>query len=528
VSSGSETAYHEIEIAVRNPNTPFTDVRDEILDEGESWTEVFDPQGMVGTNEATLEFSRIPPIDFGKRMSYLLRYPHGCIEQTTSSVFPQLFLGKVMDLSDERKARIESNIEAGIKRIGTFTTATGGLAYWPGREDPNSWGTNYAYHFLIEAQKQGYYVSSELMRKINEYQRAQARNWNESGYRWSDLIQAYRLYTLALANSPELGAMNRFREKDDLSSQARWRLAAAYVLIGQPEAARDILTGTTTEVDDYQELSGSYGSSTRDRAMILETLALMGRNEEAALVARDISRKLSSERWMSTQTTAYSLIGVAKFLEESDAAGEMKASFVLNGDQDGSINSQAFINQLPLNMDEYDQNELEIENESDGSLFVRLILKGTPLIGDNVSQSNSLVQKVRFTNLEGEEIDPAELEQGTDFIAEVSVSNPGLRGEYKEMALTQIFPSGWEIRNTRMDDESFSEPVSPFDYQDIRDDRIYTYFDLGPNSTKVYRVQLNASYLGEFYLPAVSTGAMYDESISAKTPGKWVKVVSPE
>ncbi len=79
-----------------------------------------------------------------------------------------------------------------------------------------------------------------------------------------------------------------------------------------------------------------------------------------------------------------------------------------------------------------------------------------------------------------------------------------------------------------MDDESFSEPASEFNYQDIRDDRVYTYFDLGANQSKTFRVQLNASYAGEFYLPAVVSYAMYDESISARVPGEWVEVQGNE
>lgn len=528
VKSGEETAYHEIEIAVRNPNTPFVDVRSKILEEGEQWEEVFESQGMLGTNKATLEVSRIPPIDFGRRLDYLLQYPHGCIEQTTSSVFPQLFVGKVMELDSERKEKIESNIQAGITRIAKFMTPTGGLGYWPGNSDPNAWGTTYAYHFLLEAQKLGYYVPSALMTKINQYQKAYARNWTETEYRYSDLLQAYRLYTLALANTPELGAMNRFRERQELTSQARWRLASAYVLVGQPEAANEILTSATLSIPEYKELSRNFGSSVRDQAMILETLALLQRREDAALVARDISAKLSSNTWLNTQATAYSLIGITKFLDQFDAAGEIDAIFSLNSTKQGSIKSGAFITQISLNVDEFNQNRFVIDNNTEGTLFTRLILEGTPLIGDNISFSNSLVQKVEFLDLNGNKIDPAVIEQGTDFIAEVSLSNPGLRGEYKEMALTQIFPSGWEIRNTRMDDQSFSEPTSSFDYQDIRDDRVFTYFNLAPNKTKVFRVQLNASYVGEFYLPAVSTSAMYDETISSRTAGNWVNVVAAE
>lgn len=526
--SGGETAYHEIEIAVRNPNTPFVDIKNEILDENESWSVSFDPQGMIGTNSAMLEVSRIPPIDFGRRLDYLLRYPHGCIEQTTSSAFPQLFISDVMDISDEQQSRIGKNIEGAITRLSRFLTPSGGLGYWPGYENANSWATSYGYHFLLEAQKLGYYVPANLMNNINRFQQSHARNWTKTEYRRSDLTQAYRLYTLALANTPELGAMNRFRERTDLTAQAKWRLAAAYVLVGQPEAANEILEGATISVPDYKELSGNFGSSLRDQTMILETLSLLNRREEAAALARDISTHLSSKEWLSTQTTAYSLIAISKFLHQFNASGEMIASFTLNGNREGSIRTSAYVTQIPLNMDEYSGNGLVLDNKSEGTLFARLILEGTPLIGDNISASNSLSQKIRFVDLEGDEINPNEIEQGTDFVAEVSVRNPGLRGDYQEMALTQIFPSGWEVRNTRMDGESFSEPTSSFDYQDIRDDRVYTYFDLRSTSTKVFRIQLNASYLGEFYLPAISTEAMYDETISARTPGEWVKVVAPE
>jgi uncharacterized protein YfaS (alpha-2-macroglobulin family) len=281
-------------------------------------------------------------------------------------------------------------------------------------------------------------------------------------------------------------------------------------------------------VEDYRELSRSYGSSLRDRAMILEALSLLKRNQDASLVARSVSQELSSQRWLSTQTTAYGLIAISKFLEESGSSGDINASYTLNGRREGKIGSQAFITEINLKMNELSENKLVFKNESEGTLFARLILKGTPLLGDDITNSNSLNQKIRYTDLDGNSIDPESIEQGSDFIAEVTISNPGLRGNYEEMALSQIFPSGWEIRNTRMDDASFSEPTASFEYQDIRDDRIYTYFDLRAKQSKTFRVQLNASYAGEFYLPSLTTYAMYDETISARNAGKWVNVVPVE
>ena len=99
-------------------------------------------------------------------------------------------------------------------------------------------------------------------------------------------------------------------------------------------------------------------------------------------------------------------------------------------------------------------------------------------------------------------------------------------GHYKELALTQIFPSGWEILNTRLFDSGTNQEGDKATYQDIRDDRVYTYFDLNAGAEKKFIVHLNAAYLGRFYLPTISCEAMYDNKISARKPGKWINVVN--
>ena len=115
------------------------------------------------------------------------------------------------------------------------------------------------------------------------------------------------------------------------------------------------------------------------------------------------------------------------------------------------------------------------------------------------------------------------LKMGTNFIAEVTVINPGTRGRYSNLALTQIFPSGWEILNPRMSDADLVSGATPT-YQDVRDDRVMSYFDLGSNQRITLRMQLNATYQGRFYMPAVKVNAMYDESIISIEPGKWIEV----
>lgn len=525
-TSTNEKAHDEIEIAVRNPNMPVTDVVAKTLAPGESWNTTFSALGMEGTNLGMLEVSQTPPADFGKRLNSLLRHPHNYAEAIISSAFAQLFVVNIADLSVEEKREIQGRVNETINQLNAYLTFNGGVAMWPGHEDANAWISSYAHHFLLEAEKRGFYVPAGMKQSLAHFQSERARNWNAPAENpRADLIQAYRLYTLALSNAPEIGAMNRLRESERLSPQARWRLAAAYAVAGQKQAADDLLTTQNYTVNEYQEMGYSFGSALRDKAMILETLILLERSDDVAPLAQELSRALSSDNWLNTQATAYSIIALAQYFGKYAASDNMQAAFSVNGKEAG-INTNALLTQLPLSISEREENQFSLSNKGEGTLYARLILQGTPLIGESSSASSNLIQKVRFTNLQGDEIDPARLPQGTDFIAEVSISNPGLRGDYQELALSQIFPSGWEIRNTRMEDEAFGRPVSSFNHQDIRDDRVYTYFDLAANQTRVYRIQLNAAYAGRFYMPAISTSALFDDGIHARSAGKWVEVIA--
>jgi uncharacterized protein YfaS (alpha-2-macroglobulin family) len=310
--------------------------------------------------------------------------------------------------------------------------------------------------------------------------------------------------------------------------QAKWRLAAAYAIVGQPEAARQIIANLGIAVPDYRELSYTYGSSLRDEAMILETLSLLNNKTEGLDLMRKISAALSeNDRWMSTQTTAYCLIAAIKFICSDPQSGgsrtnEVNFSFSVNNQSGTNVQSRLPLVQRDVSNE---QGSLQLTNKGEGVLYARLVQKGTPVQGDQTAAENGLRMSVIYKGVNEEVLDPASLVQGTDFVAEVTIYNPGTRGSYQELALTQIFPSGWEILNTRLYDlEEFYAKDRP-EYQDIRDDRVYTYFDLGAGERKTFKVLLNASYGGRFYLPTLYCEAMYDNTINARKPGQWVEVV---
>ena len=531
-SGAGEKATQEIEIDIRNPNPFVTDIYAGVLENGEKWNNGFSLPGVEGTNSITLEVSNIPPLNVGNRLGYLIRYPHGCVEQTTSSAFPQLYVTELMEVDAMQKKEIPFNIKAAIEKLKRFQNNSGGFSYWPGDNESNTWGTTYAGHFLLEAKNLGYNVSEIMINRWVKFQQRKAKNWtersDESGYYSSNnkLIQAYRLYTLALAGKPEFGAMNRLRESRNLPSTAKWRLAAAYALAGKPEVGKQIIGNLTTVVENYTELSYTYGSQLRDQAMILEALIQLKDKKGAAEMVVEISDKLGSDYWYNTQAVSYSLLAMGKFTKENKLSDQLKFAYQIDDGKVIDAGSQKSIMHIDIPAKNAVNRSVSVSNKNNGIIYARLIVNGQPVVGDQTEASNHLAIKVLYKTTEGQTLNPDKIPQGTDFIAEVSITNPGTKGRYyKEMALTQIFPSGWEITNTRMTNVTNFENTDIPTYQDIRDDRVYSYFNIRSQKTQTYRVQLNAAYQGRYYLPSISCEAMYDHTINARKKGKWVEVV---
>ncbi len=528
-SSGAEKADYEVELDIRNPNPPVTQVTEMTLAAGQQWKTIAAPIGVAATSTAVLEISSVPSMNLQKRLNYLIEYPHGCIEQITSAAFPQLVLNQLTDLDDYKKSRVDKNVKAAISRLQNFQRPDGGFSYWPGGSESDDWGSSYAGHFLIEAQNNGYLVSDNMLQQLKSYQRGKANSWAPSttNFYGGDLSQAYRLYGLALAKAPELGAMNRLKEFKYISAEAKWRLAAAYSLAGQENTALDLISGLATTFPQRTSWGFTYGSDTRDQAMVLETLTLLKKKAKAEELLKTICAKLSQDYWYSTQTTAYSLIAIAKYCGKNPSGAKIMATGTVDG-KNVDINAASYIKQLPILFSKGSSNVV-ITNKGSNTLYVRLITQGQPLAGDSLKINNNpavLNMNVSYVSQNGAAIDISKLTQGTDFVAKVVVTNPGNRGYYSEMALSQIFPSGWEILNARMFDGEGAFKSSSSTYQDIRDDRVYTYFNIGSSQTYTYYIQLNASYLGRFFLPGTYCEAMYDNSITAGVNGKWVEVVN--
>ncbi|NOZ48140.1 MAG: hypothetical protein GXO79_15385 [Chlorobi bacterium] len=521
VKSGKEEAHTYIELDVRNPSLPITNVITKVLEPNEKWQQTFSPVGIKGTNKGTLEVSSIPPLNLKKRLNYLIRYPFGCIEQTVSSVFPLLYIENLTDLNESELKYFDEKIIAAIQRISTFQHENGGFGYWPESQDIDEWCTSYSGNFLLAAREKGYSIPSGLLTKWLKYQQRKAQRWMDDGPH-SQLIQAYRLYTLSLAGKPEISALNYLREKHNLKTDAKWRLAAAYKLAGKSNISEKLTENLSTKVQSYSENSFTYGSGLRDKALILETLTILNNKPLAFNMIADISKELSSNKWLSTQTLAYSLQAISKYYENYKPKEEIQFSYSINMGKKNTFSGFSEIFQTKIPMQFTLDKIFEITNESEQLLHVAIILEGIPEKGDKINLSNNLKIKVNYKLLDGTIINPASIKQGTDFISDVTVTYLGKKNFREQFAVQQVFPSGWEIFNSRLYGDNTENNV---EYEDIRDDRVYTYFYLQKGQTINFTTLLNASFAGKFYLPAIYAEAMYDGTINARKHGLWVRVI---
>lgn len=525
-TSGSERAEAEIEIEIRNPNPPVTVEENGLVEGGKEWKATLTAPGMAGTNQMWLELSGLPPMNLSKYLEELIHYPHGCIEQTVSAAFPQLFLDKLTGLDADQKLRVEANIRQALQRLLSFQLPDGGFSYWPGGREVSEWGSIYAGHFMVLTEQKGYTLPIGLKNKWQRYQQNAARKWepatvrNGIVYRSSELEQAYRLYTLALSGSPDLGSMNRLRETVSTPA-AKWRLGAAYLLAGQPNALTQLINPLNREVEKYTEPGSTFGSDLRDQAMILETLVLWKDTKNAFIVLKEISDQINKLDWLSTQTAAWCFYAASLYVEKNPSSPEMNLKVSLNGKQE-NIKTSVPVLRLPV-PEKSNVTVAELKNNGTQPIFARLVGRGTPIKGDTIARSNHLAMDVWFTDKSGKPVDCASLTQGDDIVMNVKVAHPGMRENYENLALTAVIPSGWEILNQRLNDVPTGDNVS-FQYQDIRDDRVYTYFGLPNAGVKTYKFRLTVAYEGKFYLPAVVCEAMYDNSIYASVPGRWVVV----
>ncbi|MFB9862806.1 alpha-2-macroglobulin family protein [Rufibacter immobilis] len=471
-----------------------------------------------------LVVSSSPLAQFTDDITFLLRYPHGCLEQTTSTAFPLLYYADLAKaLNQGQKGRSYNPaylVQEAITKIEGMQQYDGGFTYWPGGSDTDWWSSAYAVHFLLEARKAGYPVSQQVLNRAQSYLQRMVKAKGTEEYRYYDAARklqqkviaahetAYSLYVLSLAGKPDWSTMNFYKAKPELLSlDARYVLASTYALNGGHQSFRQLLPRSFAGETSVRALDGSFYSPLRDMALSLNSLLESNPDHpQVPVLARHLSQELRSSRWYNTQERAFALLALGKQAKRS--GGNMTAKAIQNGKTVGTYQGKDLLLPNKLNA-----GPITLQGKGQGTLYYFWETEGISRSGSYQQQDNFLQVRKTFFTRDGKEITDATV--GQNDLVVVRIALQSLDGRtIPNVAVTDLLPAGFEIENPRlMVSREFGwlqkmEPATP-EHLDIRDDRINLYTTARPN-TQYFFYQVRAVSKGDFQMGPVGADAMYN------------------
>ena len=296
-------------------------VRLDHADGGTDLKRLLDPKLLEGKGTLDLEFSRSLLLEAAGSIDYLLSYPHGCVEQTTSSLMPWLavealkpYVPRFASVSDKK---VETAIQKGADRLLSMQLPAGGFTYWPGNRERVDWATSYAGLGLVLAREAGANVPDSAVEGLCNDLISSLRGLSDLRSAW-DMESATRgLWVLSLAGKPQPSYHNLLRDRlEQLSPRSRCFLALAIADGGGDNAIAEAAT-VLRSAKPFRAKDDSWMPYNPDDALTL--LAWSRIQPEAPETTRSIDRMLRDRNpygeWRTTWMNGWSLLALANYAE---------------------------------------------------------------------------------------------------------------------------------------------------------------------------------------------------------------------
>lgn len=536
-----ENFINETEITIRPASPLIKTSGNETIKAGQKKLISMDAGSFIPSSmDNKLIVSKSPLVKFSKDLEYLVSYPYGCVEQTVSSAFPQLYYGDLVKdiLGDSRDNLVPAyNVREAIKRLSLMQLYNGGLTYWPQSGSESWWGTVYAAHFLLEAKKAGFEVDQDFLNKMFEYIEMKLKSKEKTTYYYNNTEKReiyprevpYSLYVLAMANKPQRSTMNFYKSnKDALSLDGKYMLAAAYAISGDTRSYKQILPEAFEGEVALNAFGGSFYSHIRDEAISLNVLLDVDpENTQVPVMARHISKALETSRYLNTQERVFSFLAMGKIAKQA-GKNDVTATITCNGKQVGKFQNKT----LTLNTKELNGTEVSVSVDGTGELYCFWEAEGISADGSYKEEDSYIQVRKEFYDRRGNLITNNTFEQNDLIVVKISIA--GQYDTYVEnVAISDILPAGFEIENPRITETAKTEWVYNDKYRgwasylDIRDDRINMFVDVSKTPQNYYYM-VRAVSLGNFNMGPVGADAMYNGEYHSYSGGGKIKIVGKD
>jgi uncharacterized protein YfaS (alpha-2-macroglobulin family) len=476
---------------------------------------------LPGTASYQLTLAPFPSLKFAGSLQYLLSYPHGCVEQTTSKLFPLLYFDELARATQSavfKGGNADYYLNEGIAKLEAMQLREGCFAYWPGGTDSNEWCSVYASHFLVEARKAGYAVSDRVYDQMVKYLQTLVKVGDNSAERLQTRV--YALYVLSLAGKAQLSTMAYLKSfaMPKLADYSRAQLAAAYCYAGDRNTARKLLPATFTVANGARQSGGNLNSPIREDAIILGALADLNPRDPTIykLVSR-LSRSAKPGYWGTTQENAFALMALGKIYKQK-SVGDYHGEVWANHTKIATFDNKKIFHLQDARLG---KGTIQVKITGTGECYYHLQSSGVAASRQIKEYSQGLRVSREYLDRYGNPVNRAALCQGSLIVAHITIEPQ--QDHLENLAIVDLLPGGLEIDNPRLANSGSlawlaKKTLTP-SYMDIRDDRLVLFVSLKRRGKYDFYYALRAVSCGEFTLPSVKAECMYEPELSSYASG---------
>jgi len=455
------------------------------------------------------------------KVNSLVRYPHGCAEQTSSKMLAMLNIDSVLKgISPEETAALQNDrrafIRAGIAKLSDMQRPDGDFTYWPGTSRVNRYASVYASDILLSAKEQGFPVADEVIRGI--YSTLTETVINQNSDYFTDL---YAAYLLAQAGKLQKSLANTYYDQGHYKKRglvAQYMMAAILQQMGMEKQMIAVLKG----LEDFRlftmttnrRYGGNFYSRQRDIAFALYLHAKhFKKNEISQQLLADMAERL--DRLYSTQDTAFALRALQEYYRDINDE-IIDVNVTLNGSTSRYTEARTISQPVAATT-------ITIAPKSGVANYSVEVTGYTPRPVNHGAAKQGKTVRIRrdFVDAAGQELDLAALSIGQQIYAKTTIS---ASKSLKNLAIVDRYPSCLEISNKRLDRATLPNELKNINYQpdyvDIRDDRVLTFLSIDhpghrrkKENTIIFYTPLRVTFAGSFIMPAAQVEAMYDSRL---------------
>ena len=507
-----------------------------------------------GSATVALTVSNTPPIDIKDQVQGLLMYPYGCLEQTTSSAYPLVFIddeaAKRWGLTPVPREERAKRLDGAFARLAGMQQPKGGYGLWAASSPYEAWLSAYVTGFLQDARDAGFAVPEAMLKRsldslLEQFQRAPAQQTtppkdpkrNDKGaladYRDAELLRvahshfaeaAHAGYILAREQKAPLATLRTLHDQyrgHALSPLPLVHLSLALKLMGDEARAKVALDDAMQRGYGYQpddsnwgQWLGDYGSRVRDRALAYALLLRHKvQHEKRENLLFDLSDDFGRRNYYSTQERLALFLAVQSASANAGKDDAWKTSVTVGPKADAwtgnGVGQQSFgVAQL--------KSGIALKNDGTAPLFIDVTAQGYPTKAPAPSSDRISVERALFTT-DGKPVAARQFTTGEMFIVRLRVK---ASQTIKDGLVVDRIPAGFEIENLNLSQgpqagEFAVEGVNVAQanandriaHTEYRDDRFVAAAKLGEPLELFYLVR--AVTPGRYVVPATFAEDMY-------------------